>query len=389
MKPQNLTPKMDRQRKMLLAMPLMVLPFVTLFFWALGGGKASPIEDQQATARGFNSQLPEARLKSDTNLDKMSYYDQAARDSDKLRQQMKSDPYYHQRADTDTARLHFPQPQASMLASRMTGTSRIEKPNSTSDPATNEAKVYARLAALHKAIHPPVVVPAALEKSNPSAPVTSEAAAPAIQVQTPAEDPELKQMNRLMEKILDIQHPERLDSQRRQPAVSVGRFRAIPAIIDGNQKITQGSVVRLKLMDTVTLNGQLLPKGQLIYGSGSLYNQRLTMTLKMVRIGYTILPVDLTVYDMTDGLEGIRVPEAITGDAVRDGASSGVQGVQFMSLDPSLTTQLAGAGLTTAKGLFSKKIKRIKAKLQDKHPLLLRNNVLVNQSINDKRVNHE
>ena len=42
MKPVTLTPKMARQRKFLLALPLILLPFLTLFFWALGGGKAVP-----------------------------------------------------------------------------------------------------------------------------------------------------------------------------------------------------------------------------------------------------------------------------------------------------------------------------------------------------------
>jgi conjugative transposon TraM protein len=182
-------------------------------------------------------------------------------------------------------------------------------------------------------------------------------------------------MNSLLEKILDIQHPDRVKAKSTLDSVAVSsKFKAIPAIIDGKQKITEGSVVRIKLLDTVTLSGQLIPKGQLIYGKGLLYNQRLTMNLKIIRIGHVILPVDLTVYDMNDGLEGINVPEAITGDAMKEGAASGVQGMEFMSLDPSITTQLAGAGLNTAKGLFSKKVKRIKAKLKDGHPLLLRIN---------------
>jgi len=187
-------------------------------------------------------------------------------------------------------------------------------------------------------------------------------------------------MNGLLEKILDIQHPDRIKEKTDQASDEpTNKFKAIPAVIDGKQKITEGSVVRVKLLDTVTLNGQLIPKGQLIYGKGTLYNQRLILNLKIVRIGHNIIPVDLTVYDMNDGLEGIDVPEAITGDAVKSGAADGVQGMEFMSLDPSITTQLAGAGLNTAKGLFSKKVKRIRAKLKDGHPLLLRDNKSLSQ----------
>ena len=68
------------------------------------------------------------------------------------------------------------------------------------------------------------------------------------------------------------------------------------------------------------------------------------------------------------------MPEAITGDALRDGANSGVQNMDVMSFDPSMTAQLTTAGINTAKGIFGKKIKRVKAKLKDGHPLLLRDN---------------
>jgi phage-related protein len=68
------------------------------------------------------------------------------------------------------------------------------------------------------------------------------------------------------------------------------------------------------------------------------------------------------------------VPEAITADAAKDGAVSGVDGMEFMSMDESMGAQAATAGINAAKGLFSKKIKRIKAKLKNGHPLLLRIN---------------
>ena len=362
MKTATLTPKMIRQRKALLVLPVFIFAFTTLFFWALGGGKGNTANAQATEKKGFNTRLPDAQLKDKGALTKMGYYDKAALDSDKLRQQMKSDPYYHPHGDT--AGTHFPIAKPALLSN--TG---------ASDPSANAAKVYQKLAALQTAINKPAPVPAT-EKANPVSTIPAQPTGPPKTVAV-AEDPELAQVNGLLEKILDIQHPERLKKGQspQKPDSAAHRFRAIPAEIDGNQKITQGTVVRIRLLDTVTLDGQLIPKGTLLYGSGNLYNQRLTLNLKILHMGFNILPIDLTVFDMTDGLEGICVPEAITGDAVKDGAVSGVQGMEFMSLDPSLTTQLAGAGLNTAKGLFSKKVKRIKAKLKDGYPLLLRDNI--------------
>jgi hypothetical protein len=371
MKTTTLTPKQERQRKLMLFLPLLAFPFLTLLFWALGGGKGNPADAQSITQKGFNSSLPDAKLKDNSALNKMSYYDQAAQDSDKRKQQMKTDPYYHPKADSDTTGLHFPRLNPPIKGSTLIGSSRSSKLiGAGSDPAANEAKVYQKLAELQTTINKPAPEP----KTNSGISPVNDYTSP-LKNQVVTEDPQLKQMNGLLEKILDIQHPERVKEKNTSDSVAaVSRFQAIPAVIDGKQKITEGSVVRINLLDTVTLSGQLISKGQLIYGKGMLYNQRLTLNLKIIRIGRSILPVDLTVYDMNDGLEGINVPEAITGDAVKDGAASGVQGMEFMSLDPSITTQLAGAGLNTAKGLFSKKVKRIKAKLKDGHPLLLRIN---------------
>jgi hypothetical protein len=195
--------------------------------------------------------------------------------------------------------------------------------------AAGADQVYEKLAQLQTAINKPArPIKIRMEPSLPGG---------AIQDTSPDtargrnEDPELKQMNGLLEKILDIQHPERLKEKT------------------GGQ-VSEPASDRFK------------------------YNQRLIMTIKLIRMGTTILPANLTVFDMTDGLEGICVPEAITEDAVKNGAASSVQGLELMSLDPSVGTQLAGAGINAAKGLFSKKVKRIKAKLKDGHPLLLRDN---------------
>ncbi|WP_183562928.1 conjugative transposon protein TraM [Mucilaginibacter sp. SP1R1] len=369
MKQQTLTPKQRRQRKSLLVFPMIVSAFTTLLFWALGGGdKVRPAEAALTPSNGLNTTLPDAKLKNEHGLNKMSYYDKATSDSVRLKQQMKTDPYYHPKADSG---IHFP-----------IRSSRKFRQIGSVAPTANADLVYQKLAQLQTTINKPL--PTAKTVSTvTNDEISGKQLHPG---QSKEEDPELQQMNSLMEKILDIQHPERLMEKIGSPTKSADmvRFKAIPAVIDGKQKITQGTVVCLRLLDTVTINGQLIPKGQLLYGSGELYNQRLTMTIKIIRMGINILPVDLTVFDMTDGLEGICVPEAITGDAVRDGAASGVQGLEFMSLDPSVSTQLAGAGINAAKGLFSKKVKRIKAKLKDGHALLLRDNNKWKQLNNQK-----
>ena len=60
MEKQVKTPKMIRQRKFLLVLPLLALPFMTMIFWALGGGKVEKMKAQAAVKTGFNINLPDA-----------------------------------------------------------------------------------------------------------------------------------------------------------------------------------------------------------------------------------------------------------------------------------------------------------------------------------------
>ncbi|SEA15090.1 Bacteroides conjugative transposon TraM protein [Arachidicoccus rhizosphaerae] len=66
--------QLKKRRQLLLVLPLLILPFVTLAFWALGGGKGSGKDDNtQPSAVGINSDVPEANV-SFRPEDKMSAY---------------------------------------------------------------------------------------------------------------------------------------------------------------------------------------------------------------------------------------------------------------------------------------------------------------------------
>ncbi|MGN6401353.1 MAG: hypothetical protein ACTHMD_12915, partial [Flavisolibacter sp.] len=63
--------KDHRKRKMLLVFPLLVIPFFTMAFWALGGGKAGASSTEKR-ATGLNLELPNAQLKDDKGENKLS-----------------------------------------------------------------------------------------------------------------------------------------------------------------------------------------------------------------------------------------------------------------------------------------------------------------------------
>ena len=151
MKTKMLSPQLLRKRKLLIVLPLLVLPFVTLLFWALGGGKASDVQAQkQNSKQGLNMELPDANLKDDKSLDKLSYYEKAALDSAKLEELMKNDPYYLQRTGAERSNLFINdsipssikyQPDRSYASSNLNAS-----PYSGHNyQDANEAKVYNKL----------------------------------------------------------------------------------------------------------------------------------------------------------------------------------------------------------------------------------------------------
>ncbi|HVW98695.1 MAG TPA: conjugative transposon protein TraM [Mucilaginibacter sp.] len=226
--------------------------------------------------------------------------------------------------------------------------------------------------AVHKEARPPL----AADPETGKAVDKLEMLMQSMQEGNGAEDPEMKQLSGLLQSIQEIQNPElaKLKYQAKDAKVAKpdSQFRAIPAIIDGDQKAVQGSVIKLKLLDSLIVGGQVIPKGHNIYGLGSFSNQRLNLEIKNIRLGNLIVPVNLTVFDQRDAMIGINAPEAVLSDAVNNGVVNAAGSVSLPGFD--LTTQLAGAGIDAARSLLSKKLKRIKQPLKSGYPLLLRDN---------------
>lgn len=109
-----------------------------------------------------------------------------------------------------------------------------------------------------------------------------------------------------------------------------------------------------------------------MFGLAAFSNQRLNLEIKNIRLGNQVIPVNLTVYDRRDAMQGINAPEALLTEAIGSGATDAMGGVGISGFD--LTTQIAGAGIDAARSLLTKKIRRVKQSLKAGYPLLLRDN---------------
>jgi len=349
----------ERKKKMLLFLPLLVLPFLALGFHALGGGRGDAQAEGAPANKGINTSLPGAQLKQNKDQDKMGLYDQAQRDSASARS--KSSAGAFAALGWDTTRFH----QANKTPA-----------NTALD---NEVKIKERLAQINNQVNQPVPVskqpPVDYQAASQSAGLDRMEKLLKQKQQGSPPDPQMQQLNSMLDKIMQIQNPSLIKDKQKteKPTVQDSAFKAIPAIIDGNQKVKPGGVVKLRLHDTISINGITFPKGQSISGLCSVTNQRLLLDIKNIRMGTAIVPVNLTVFSL-DGMAGIDAPEAELGEAAGIGANRAIENMQFLSMDQSLGTQAATAGISAAKGLLGKKAKKIRVKLKGGETVLLRNN---------------
>ena len=387
-----------KQRKLLLVLPLLAIPFLTMAFWALGGGKGK--EKMAVNGPGLNLDLPDARLQEDKLMDKLSFYEKADKDSMRMAEWMRSDPYYKR----DTSPV-FPN-ELEELTTMTAG--KYNKRLNSSPYEGNGNKPEDQLLQKLQLLEAEMKKNSSGHNEEKSAPLPGkELSAELDRLEqllkvnnvSPTEDPEMKQLESTLDKILDIQHPQRVKerSARNKEAVYAVRKtsatdtivkgfysfseekefeaaeqNAIEAIIAGNQTIVNGAVVKFRLLHEVYIQGKLIPKDILVSGIASLDGERLQVEINSIRSGKSIYNVKLEVFDM-DGLPGIYIPGTINRDVAKESLNNSLSLADVSSLDPSFKAQATTTGISALKSLVSKKAKLIRVQLKAGYKVLLNN----------------
>jgi conjugative transposon TraM protein len=412
--------KFLRQRKMMLVLPVLIIPFVTMGFWALGGGQGQTKNNVADTNKGLNLQLPDANLKDDRNADKLSFYNEADADSLKRDELLRNDPYYKDsianRQNTvfsDTGNMLSPTPMYS-------GVNPFPY-NKIAD--VNEQRIYQKINEINKQINQPDN--GTLTNSNSNQPTTyndsnEQFSSEVDRLQDMMQqmngnqeaDPEMEQLNGTLEKILDIQHPDRVKEKlkekslknKEQVFIVTGQFvknnislldtgknkrnaenkffgleedadseeqNTVEAVVHQTQTLVNGAVVKMRLLNDIYLNGSLVKKGNFVFGISELNDERLEININSIRNNNSLFPVKLEVFDM-DGLPGIYIPGAISRDVAKQSTDNSLQLLELTSMDPSLKAQVAATGINAAKSLLSKKVKQVKVLVKAGYKVLLR-----------------
>ena len=153
----------------------------------------------------------------------------------------------------------------------------------------------------------------------------------------------------------------------------------IKACVHGDQTITSGQSVRLRLMEDMRVGKHVLPRNTLITGEGSIKGERLDIEILQVEHNGTIIPVELTVHD-NDGQAGIFIPGSMEANAAKEMAANLGQN---LGTSISITNQSAGDQLLSEVGrgaiqgvsqYISKKMREEKVHLKSGYTLMLYQN---------------
>lgn len=107
----------------------------------------------------------------------------------------------------------------------------------------------------------------------------------------------------------------------------------IRAMIDQTTKAHEGTRIRFKLLDNVSIKDIHLPRGTYLYGTVTGFGQqRVKANITSILVGNKFIKVDLSVFD-NDGMEGFYVPSSAFRDFVKEAGSRAVQ--QNMQFDNS------------------------------------------------------
>ncbi|WP_262288865.1 conjugative transposon protein TraM [Hallella absiana] len=145
----------------------------------------------------------------------------------------------------------------------------------------------------------------------------------------------------------------------------------IKAMIDRTTKAREGTRLRFKLLDDVTVKGIRLKKGSYLYGIVTGFGQqRVKASITSILVGNKFIKVNLSVFD-NDGMEGFYVPESTFREMVKDaGSNVAAQSVQFDvngtgSLSPEIIALQALQNMyQSASSAVSKNIRKNKAKIK-------------------------
>ena len=149
----------------------------------------------------------------------------------------------------------------------------------------------------------------------------------------------------------------------------------IAACVQGDQTITDGQTVRLRLLEPMRVSGRTIPRNTTLVGTARLQGERLEIGIGSLEYQGNIIPVELAVYD-SDGQAGIFVPGSMETDAAKEiGANMGSSLGSSINISTDAGAQLAsdlGKGVIQGVSQYiSKRMRTVRVHLKSGYRVLL------------------
>jgi len=471
--------KKKQERDFLLFIPIPVFITVCILFSIFGGGSGSDVIASEQPLQMLSVDVP----KDDDGLigemvDKFTSYQEEEKNERDYRTQKQKDPYKEfiqeneERLDDlgKTSRKYLKQPdelsfgakgQAQQLEEEF-----IEKEKELEDKLSElekslngnraaKGQSYSSQSKSLKGSRPeqlfndpqtPVASTSYPTNNLSSGRIPSDQLSPEIQAQLASyesaasemEDQEASQfsdMKDMLDKILDIQHPERVKQRlKEQSGKDIGTFHSVhnaknhmpvdylgeneedvyveryhqymnlnedtvykvvprnmvsgfmglssdegtilkdevKAVVHKGGTVTSGSKVKLRLLSDIVVSGREVRSNSYIYGVCEINGSRVDIEIASIQVSNAVIPVNMMVYDH-DGMEGIYVNGLAEGQDARQAATNAGTQLNLQMADPSIRGRLIDNSVREVRQLLQRKAQAPKAFLKSGHQLFLLN----------------
>lgn len=364
------------KNKALFLLPLVLIPFVILIFYVLGGGTEAtePGEEKaEKASEGVNYSLPDADNSIEI-YDKMEAYEM---DDQQVTQLSEVDV-------NDTI-----QPEVVSLRDTMIGDNTLLDQNADQDKLL--AHIQEREKQLKAELNPE---PAPAKPRTSTTKSTTYTVKKTVKETQSNDQPQIlatgiKELDQMVDQ--NIQLNRQNDSLKFYLEQAKGRLQQMEAVrnrsfalkkkqssgfkretneetplikaeIYETTTVLNGNRVKLRLLEDTQLKGQKIPRNTFVYGICKIKNERLLIEITHMPVQESFVPVKLSICDL-DGMEGLYVPDNAARKVYQEvGASTNTSSLMGVTNNPLTYTGIRAADRAAQTMLKRVRLKKVTVK---------------------------
>ncbi|MBS2101171.1 conjugative transposon protein TraM [Carboxylicivirga linearis] len=370
------------KNKQLLVLPLIVLPFLFLIFYVLGGGQGTDLKQPGEQVDGANYQLPEADRQIGI-LDKKEAYQRQQKQNEERPVSFSFDslsgPEQIQLSDElgeeearDIMNRHMQQQQESVQEALSEHGSKETQVVTMSEAAVNSKMTKTQKSQYSKK-----------KKTQPYDGDVNQALSSfeAMEALIYNHEKMARQNDSLLRELQKMQYQRKPEDKNEVLKVkvsgqvhqrSVGDDSIIMVSVMNDCTVRSGNRVMICLEKDILIDGINIKAGTPIYGLCKSDNERLQIQVTSIPTRGTFLPVDLAAYD-TDGIKGLYIPDHAARKIYKDVVGDVNPSVLFTPEGEALTYMGLNAAGNMARTMM-KSVREKKVHLRQNTLIILKNN---------------